>query len=136
MNILRTMYPLLMLAATHAMAAVTPANAPPPPNLPDDTPLATGVQAAPAAAAIVEEPVRGRLLYENHCQVCHTSIVHVREKRRAASIADLHHWVGRWAHELKLPWGSEEISDVVDYLNDTYYHHELPGNPQNTPGKK
>jgi cytochrome c5 len=137
MNILRTMCPplLLMLAATYAMAAVTPADAPPPPGLPNDTPLAPEVQEAPAAV-VVEEPVRGKLLYENHCQSCHTSTAHVREKRRAASIADLHHWVGRWTHELKLPWDSDEISDVVDYLNDTYYHHDLPGSTREKPYKK
>jgi mono/diheme cytochrome c family protein len=132
---------LLSLAATCAIAATTPAEVPPPPALPADTPtalpadtpLATEGPATPAVAPITEEPVRGKLLYENHCQSCHTSKAHIREKRRAASIADLHHWVGRWTHELKLPWGSEEISDVVDYLNDTYYHYELPGNTRKNP---
>ena len=138
MNILRTLYPalLLSLAAACAMAAATPANPPRAPAQPADAPLATDPQETPAAAAIVEEPVRGKLLYENHCQVCHASVVHVRAKRRAGSIADLHQWVGRWAHELKLPWGSEEIGEVVDYLNDTYYHFELTDISPKKPNKK
>ena len=64
---------------------------------------------------------RGQMLYENHCQECHTSIVHVQERRRARSMNDLEHWVRRWASELKLHWRADEISDVVDYLNQRYY---------------
>ena len=64
---------------------------------------------------------RGQMLYENHCQGCHTSIVHVRERHRARSMEDLEHWVRQWAGELKLPWSANEIGDVVDYLNQRYY---------------
>ncbi len=67
---------------------------------------------------------RGQLLYENHCQSCHTSVLHVRETRRARSLKDLEHWVRRWSDELKLPWSADEISDVVDYLNRRYYKIE------------
>lgn len=69
---------------------------------------------------------RGELLYENNCQVCHTSVVHVRENRRARSLKDLEHWVKHWSGVLKLPWGDAEVSDVVDYLNRRYYKIEVP----------
>jgi mono/diheme cytochrome c family protein len=69
---------------------------------------------------------RGQLLYENHCQGCHTSVVHVRESRRARSLKDLEYWVTRWSGELKLQWRADEISDVVDYLNRHYYKFEAP----------
>ena len=69
---------------------------------------------------------RGQLLYENHCQACHTSVVHVRESRRARSLEDLEYWVTRWAGELKLHWRADEINDVVDYLNRRYYKIEAP----------
>lgn len=64
---------------------------------------------------------RGQMLYENHCQECHTSVVHVREMRRVRTMNDLEHWVKRWAGTLKLRWSTDEINDVVDYLNDRYY---------------
>jgi cytochrome c5 len=64
---------------------------------------------------------RGQMLYENHCQDCHTSVVHVREMRRVHSVNDLEHWVKRWAETLKLSWGKDEINDVVNYLNQQYY---------------
>lgn len=64
---------------------------------------------------------RGQMLYENHCQQCHTSVLHVREMHRVRSINDLEHWVKRWADTLKLSWGKDEINDVVNYLNQQYY---------------
>ncbi len=69
---------------------------------------------------------RGQLLYENHCQGCHTSVVHVRETHRVRSLKDLQHWVTHWSGELKLQWSADEISDVVDYLNERYYKIEMP----------
>lgn len=73
---------------------------------------------AGAAAANVE---RGQLLYENHCTVCHTSVAHVRSGRKAHSLADIRKQVLRWSKHLDLKWGADEVSDVVDYLNQNYY---------------
>ena len=64
---------------------------------------------------------RGQLLYENHCTVCHTSVVHVRERRKAASREDIQSWIRRWQTELGLQWGATEVDDVAEYLNDRYY---------------
>ena len=70
---------------------------------------------------------RGQLLYEDHCQSCHTSIVHVRETHKARTLKDLEKWVRHWSDELKLPWGADEVRDVVDYLNVRYY--KIDGSP-------
>lgn len=67
------------------------------------------------------DPERGKLLYENHCRVCHTSVVHVREDRKASSREEIRTWIQRWRKELGLQWGSAEIDDVIEYLNDRYY---------------
>ncbi len=69
---------------------------------------------------------RGQLLYENHCQGCHTSQLHIRENRRARSIDELRGWVSRWAAVQKLNWGAEEIGAVTDYLNRRYYRLAPP----------
>ncbi|MCK7583313.1 MAG: hypothetical protein MZV65_52385 [Chromatiales bacterium] len=42
---------------------------------------------------------RGRLLYENHCMSCHESVLHIREKRKAANPAELRAAIERWAAE-------------------------------------
>jgi mono/diheme cytochrome c family protein len=67
------------------------------------------------------DPERGKLLYENHCQVCHTSVVHVREDRKARSREEIRTWIQRWRRELGLQWGSAEVDDVIEYLNNRYY---------------
>jgi len=64
---------------------------------------------------------RGALLYENHCTVCHTSVVHIRDNRKAKSIADLNGWVARWSGELKLNWSDEVINEVAEFLARRFY---------------
>ena len=64
---------------------------------------------------------RGRLLYENHCTVCHTSVVHVREGRKATSREEIQIWIQRWRKELGLQWGTAEVDDVTEYLADRFY---------------
>lgn len=64
---------------------------------------------------------RGRQLYENHCQTCHTAQVHGRKNRMAFSIGDLRDIVDRWQRNQKLNWSREEIEDVVQYLGTTRY---------------
>lgn len=66
-------------------------------------------------------PERGQLLYENHCMGCHESLIHVRERRHAKTLDELRDQIDRWAKELNLGWGSEEVGDVLDYLNASYY---------------
>ena len=72
---------------------------------------------------------RGRLLYENHCQSCHTSTVHVREARKARTPAELRAYIARWSAELKLVWSEEEQSEVYHYLNNRYYKLPLEKGP-------
>jgi len=83
--------------------------------------MITGVLIIPSTNALAADAARGRLLYENECMVCHTSVVHVREDRKAKSRDEIRSWVQRWSKELKLQWESGEIDDVIEYLNDKYY---------------
>lgn len=77
---------------------------------------ATAAQAqAPAAVA------RGELLYETHCNACHTTQVHWREKRLAADWAGLSAQVERWQANARLGWSSEDVDAVAQYLNARYY---------------
>ena len=64
---------------------------------------------------------RGQMLYENHCTVCHTSVVHVQENHRATSDAAVESWVRRWADDQKLGWTDEEVLDVTDFLVRRFY---------------
>ena len=113
---------LLLIAFMAVVAPAAQATPGPQPNA-DEAPSTPAESQADQDAKPLR-PVtgsRGQMLYENHCQGCHTSVVHVREMRRVHSINDLEHWVKRWADTLKLSWGKDEINDVVNYLNQQYY---------------
>jgi len=64
---------------------------------------------------------RGRMLYENHCQVCHTSEIHGRKGRVAIGITELRAIVARWQANQRLNWNADEIEDVVHFLATTRY---------------
>lgn len=84
--------------------------------------LIAPASAAPGAGGANAE--RGHLLYENHCTACHTSVAHVRAQRKAQSVNDIRKQVLRWSGHLDLQWRADEVADVVDYLNSTYYHFD------------
>lgn len=97
-------------------------------TVPLDTHTGTVIAGAAALALLsatgdarAADPERGRLLYENHCTVCHTSVVHVRERRKAASRENIRSWIRRWQRQLDLQWGTVEVDDVTEFLNDRYY---------------
>ncbi|NBR28301.1 MAG: cytochrome C [Betaproteobacteria bacterium] len=73
--------------------------------------------ALPAAA----DSVRGRTLYENHCEGCHSTRVHEREQKLPANLEELRRQVDRWQALQSLRWSADDIRDVVDYLNLTKY---------------
>lgn len=76
---------------------------------------------AAAGAQVPADVERGRALYENHCQVCHTSRVHSRADRLPMNPAELRDIVDRWQREEKLRWSDQDIVDVVEYLNRSRY---------------
>lgn len=84
--------------------------------------LAMGAAAAQSPADVE----RGRALYENHCQVCHTPRVHSRVNQLPINRAELRNIVDRWQQEEKLRWTGQDIADVVEYLSRTRYGYGAP----------
>lgn len=83
--------------------------------------LAFAGTAALTVDAHAQNIERGRALYENHCQACHTAQVHGRKNRMALGIGDLREIVDRWQRNQKLGWNREDIEDVVQFLGTTRY---------------
>ena len=75
-------------------------------------------------AAQSANPERGRMLHENHCTSCHESTIHIRDEPKAKSIADINYQIMRWQNVLSLQWTTEEVEDVLQYLNERFYHYE------------
>ena len=69
-------------------------------------------------------PLRGQMLYENHCMSCHESVVHIRGNQRTQSLTELRGRVSHWANYLHLRWSREEVDEVVIHLNNHYYKFE------------
>ncbi len=86
----------------------------------------TGIALAAIAAtapALAADEQRGRALYENHCQGCHSVKVHNRRQRWPADISQLRDIVDRWQAQQNLRWSRDDIDDVVYYLNVTQYSY-------------
>lgn len=93
------------------------------PRLPATVLLAAaGFGGVPAGwSSEVPDLERGRALYENHCIVCHTPKVHRRVPPLPLGEDDLRYIVKLWATQQGVRWSSEDVEDVVYYLNRTHY---------------
>ena len=69
---------------------------------------------------------RGRLLYETHCNACHTTQAHWRDKHIVKSWSDLLYAVTRMQKNAGQEWGMNEILDVAGYLNELFYKMPCP----------
>ena len=74
----------------------------------------------PAAA---QDPDRGKLVYETQCGGCHYERVHQRErsKSRVHTLSDLRDEVVLRAGQTGRPFTLEDLEDVAEYLNRSYY---------------
>ncbi|MFA6922163.1 MAG: hypothetical protein WC216_09990 [Gallionella sp.] len=70
---------------------------------------------------------RGALLYATHCNACHNTEIHWRNKRLATDWESLVVQVQRWQGSINLYWRDEEIADVAHHLNVLYYSFPEPG---------
>ncbi len=70
------------------------------------------------AAADVEN---GDDLHFEHCTGCHDSTIYSREERKVKSLAQLGTQVRLCRENLGLTWFDDEVDDVIEYLNQTYY---------------
>ena len=80
-----------------------------------------GVVVLPAVAAEIPSAERGRLLYENHCVLCHTPNIHRRPNRAPLDAAQLREIVTSWQREEKLRWSDQDVEDVVQFLRESFY---------------
>lgn len=75
-----------------------------------------------SSTALAVNYERGRLLYENQCQACHTRMLHTPETRKIKDLTELQYRVSAWGIHAGEDWGPEEVNDVTLYLNRSFYH--------------
>ncbi len=78
---------------------------------------------AGSSSAMGADLERGKALYENHCQFCHSIKVHSRKNRWPKNLDELRGIVDLRQKETNLHWSKEDIDDVVDFLNTTQYNY-------------
>lgn len=82
---------------------------------------AAAVSTSPTTTTDARDFERGRALYENNCRTCHTAKVHRRIPQLPINEDELYRIVLTWAHFEGMNWTSEDVEDVVYYVNRTYY---------------
>lgn len=75
--------------------------------------------AASARAANIEN---GNDLHFEHCTGCHDAGVYTRENRNVRNLAQLGKQVRFCKDTIGVTWFDDEVDDVVEYLNATYYY--------------
>ena len=73
----------------------------------------------PAAAVDIEN---GDDLHFEHCTGCHQEEVYTRENRNVRTLERLGLQVRFCKDTIGLSWFDEDVDDVVEFLNQNYYH--------------
>jgi len=73
---------------------------------------------APLTSAYADN---GADLHAANCTSCHDDSVYTRKDHRVTSLAGLKKQVQRCELSQGLKWFDEDVDDVVNYLNTTYY---------------
>jgi hypothetical protein len=63
----------------------------------------------------------GKQLVEANCMSCHANDVYTRDNRKVKNLASLHTQVEACNTQLGTGWFPEDVTAVVDYLNQHHY---------------
>jgi predicted lipase len=75
-----------------------------------------------ASAAVQAADIKaGQSLHDANCLKCHDSSVYTREDRKVTTLDGLRKQVKRCDLSLGLTWFDDQVEDVVQYLNSSYY---------------
>jgi hypothetical protein len=72
------------------------------------------------------EAERGKKLHDSQCIRCHDTKMYQRERRVTQDWKNLRGVVNHWQSQLKLKWTETDIDDVAAYLNQQFYHFQVP----------
>ncbi len=64
----------------------------------------------------------GADLHFEHCTGCHGDEVYSRENRKMKGLAQLGKQVRFCQNAVGATWFDDEVDDVIEYLNSSYYH--------------
>lgn len=76
------------------------------------------------SANALADAARGKTLHDEMCMKCHDTSVYTRENRFIDSPAALSKQVNRCKANVGAQWFDEDVADVVDYLNQSFYRFQ------------
>lgn len=98
------------------------------PTLRNKTLLASALLLLISQNTIAANPAHGKDLHDANCQSCHASLmggnpdrIYTRSDRRVTSIEGLKKQVTRCKTTVGVAWPEDQIQDVVEYLNTSFY---------------
>ncbi|MFM9968041.1 MAG: hypothetical protein ACKVQK_06540 [Burkholderiales bacterium] len=76
-----------------------------------------------AAQTVAQGAANGRVMYETYCGDCHYERIHQRDRARSkvSTLADLRAQITRWSAQTKRGYSPQELADIAEYLNQSYY---------------
>ncbi len=74
------------------------------------------------ASALAADIENGEDLHFEHCTGCHGEEVYTREDRNVKNLDRLGRQVRFCQNAVGVTWFDDEVDDVIEYLNATYYH--------------
>lgn len=88
-----------------------------------------GIAAFSGNAVATDAPQHGKTLHDSHCIACHANMtggkpeqIYTRANRRVTDRNKLWMQVQRCEQNLKLDFFDDDIEQVTDYLDKSYYH--------------
>jgi cytochrome c553 len=74
------------------------------------------------AAALPGDSADGKRLHDANCMGCHNSDIYARKDRIVQSLDALEKQLVSCSHMAKAEFSTNEMQDVLKYLNDQFYH--------------
>jgi mono/diheme cytochrome c family protein len=86
--------------------------------------LPTLLAALAAGSLHAADVSHGKSLQQENCMRCHDDAMYTRDNRKVTSLGGLQKQVMRCEQSLGLQWFDDDVADVTQYLNATYYHYK------------
>ena len=85
------------------------------------TVMTAGLLLALTTSAALADSAKGKKLHDAQCMKCHDTSVYTRPKHFISSRDALRKQVNRCHQNVGAQWSDEDINDVVQYLDETFY---------------
>ena len=84
-------------------------------------PIVAVLSVSVQAAALPGDAVNGKKLYAASCTSCHNDSVYKRKDHKVKNIEGLTEQIRNCEHMTDVTLGKTQVSDLVKFLNETYY---------------